>query len=278
MSVFGGPSIVTSGLIHVLDPNQYNGVANTTFPERITTTNYWTIESGALGNTAAVKTILTNGDSTGFGNTKINIAPVTTMNTGSISTIVWFNLKNIPIDVGDRNNYRNFIANKNGAVSSPMIVYLEQSGGGIGVPASGGVTYSCSFNDGVFRRYTANVFSETTYDANGWQMMCQTYDKATGNNAVYKNGVLAVQGRMTTDASGTNPTSPGLGLDYRGYEGVYGAQYNGFSVCTGANTAPNPEGTGSVPGEVGSALFYNRALTAEEVLINYNAMRSRYGL
>jgi hypothetical protein len=278
MSVSGGPSIVTSGLIHVLDPNQYGGVANTTFSDRITTTNYWTIQSGALGNTAAVKTILTNGDSTGFGNTKINIAPVTTMNTGSITTIVWFNLKNITLDPGDQNNYRNFIMNKDGSGGSPMIVYLEQSAGGIGVPASGGVTYSCYFTDGVFRRYTANVFSETTYDANGWQMMCQTYDKATGNNAVYKNGVLAIQGPMMTNGSGANPTTPGLGLEYKTYEGVAGSQYAGFSICTAANTAPNPSGLGSVPGEIGSVLFYNRALSAEEVLINYNAMRSRYGL
>ena len=57
-----------------------------------------------------------------------------------------------------------------------------------------------------------------------------------------------------------------------------GSQYSGFSVCTGANTMPNPAGVGSVPGEVGSALFYNRALSDEEVLINYNAMRGRYGL
>jgi hypothetical protein len=277
MSVFGGPSIVTSGLIHLLDPNQYNGVANTTFSDRITTTNYWTIESGALGNTASVKTILTNGNATGFGNTKINIAPVTTMNTGSITTIIWFNLKNIPIDVGDQNNYRGLIMNKNGAGGSPLYVYLEQTSG-IGVPSSGGVSYSCYFNDGLARRYTANVFSETTYVANGWQMLCQTYDKATGNNAVYKNGVLDIQGPMTTNISGANPTTPGLGLDYRTYEGTYGSQYAGFSVCTGANTAPNPNGFGSVPGEVGSALFYNRALSSEEVLINYNAMRSRYGL
>jgi hypothetical protein len=159
-----------------------------------------------------------------------------------------------------------------------MIVYLEQSGGGVGVPAAGGVTYSCYFTDGVFRRYTANTFGVTTYDANGWQMLCQTYNKATGNSAIYKNGTLVIEGLMMTTGTGTSPTSPGLGLEYRTYEGVAGPQYVGFSVCTAANTAPNPEGNGSVPGEVGSALFYNRALTAEEVLINYNAMRSRYGL
>jgi len=280
MSVYGGPSIVTSGLIHVLDPNQYNGVSNTTFSERITTTNYWTIESGALGNTAAVKTILTNGDATGFGNTKINIAPDLRMNTGSITSIVWFNLKNIPIKVGDQNNYRNLIVNKNGiAFAGPLTIFLEQSGGGIGVPVAGGITVSTICTDGIFRRYTANQFGGVvSYDANGWQMICHTYNKATGNSAVYKNGTLTYEGKMSTDNIGTSPTTPGLGLDYRYYEGTNGSLYSGFSICTAANTAPNPAGVGSVPGEVGTTLFYNRALTAEEVLINYNAMRSRYGL
>jgi hypothetical protein len=46
MSVTGGPQIITSGLIHALDPNLYNGVANTTFSDKITPTNYWSMESG----------------------------------------------------------------------------------------------------------------------------------------------------------------------------------------------------------------------------------------
>jgi hypothetical protein len=59
--------------------------------------------------------------------------------------------------VGDQNNYRNLIVNKNETTGSPVFVFLEQSWWW-NRQASGGVTYSCIFNDGVTRRYTARCF------------------------------------------------------------------------------------------------------------------------
>ena len=59
---------------------------------------------------------------------------------------------------------------------------------------------------------------------------------------------------------------------------------NGISRSTNTSTNPNaPAGTTSIgdpgyPGYISIARIYNRALTATEVLQNYNATKGRYGL
>jgi hypothetical protein len=59
---------------------------------------------------------------------------------------------------------------------------------------------------------------------------------------------------------------------------------NGISRSTNTSSNPNaPAGTTSIgdpgyPGYISIARIYNRALTATEVLQNYNATKGRYGL
>jgi hypothetical protein len=89
---------------------------------------------------------------------------------------------------------------------------------------------------------------------------------------------LAVQGPMTTDSIGTNPTPSGLGFDYRTYEDRMVLNMLDFQFVLVKILCRNQARIESVPGEIGTVLFYNKALSYEEVLINYNSMRGRYGL
>ena len=76
---------------------------------------------------------------------------------------------------------------------------------------------------------------------------------------------------MTSDSSGNNATSAGLALSYSSYNS------NGYSV-SGSQTGANPGGDGTLPGELGTWLIWNEALTSTEVISVYNNMKSQYGL
>lgn len=52
--------------------------------------------------------------------------------------------------------------------------------------------------------------------------------------------------------------------------------YIGISAFTGGGT--NPQGSYPMNGQIGQSLIYNTALTATQVLQNFNAMRATYGV
>jgi hypothetical protein len=95
---------------------------------------------------------------------------------------------------------------------------------------------------GFLRNSLAAVF------ANTWYHICMTYD---GTNAsFYLNGSF-----LSTQTIGTNGINNGVSL-------------------LGSYTSSAPSETFN--GTIGSARIYNRALTATEVLQNYNAQKSKY--
>lgn len=96
--------------------------------------------------------------------------------------------------------------------------------------------------------------SLTSFALNTWYHACVTFNTSTGM-ALYVNGVLDSTYVSTT----TNPTNTPV----TGTGRVDIANYG-----TGNNLA----------GSIGQVMVYNRALTASEVLKNYNALAGRYGL
>ena len=89
-----------------------------------------------------------------------------------------------------------------------------------------------------------------------WYNLTVTADGS--NTKFYVNGVLKNTASQTT---GAVTSSPGLSI---------GSYLN-------SSTPPTP-GTYFLNGNVGSVKIYNRGLTAAEVLQNYNANKSRFGL
>jgi hypothetical protein len=261
MAVFSGPEIVNSGLIHALEPGKISG---STYTDPLG--SVWTINQYANGTTAGVNTLLSNVSAVdGSGNSFVSVAPNASLNTGSISVILWFNLKGASIDTSGGNEWRGLLSTaSSGTAGSPFTMVLEQSGF---------VNFSVT-NDDVtgYRRYLANSFSPYAYTANGWQMVAFTYNKTTGIGACYKNDTLVLTGSMTSDTIGTNSTAPGTGLVYTNY-----INSGGFKIG-GANTSANPNGNGMIPGEIGSMFVYNTALSQADILQHFNALRSRFGL
>lgn len=104
---------------------------------------------------------------------------------------------------------------------------------------------------------TSNVDVSTTFTFNAWNHVTLTYDGST--NAIYRNGVLA------NSASETGSITNILSLPF-----IVGAQYN-------ANNSYNLP-TDGFNGWIGQVSLYNRALSAAEVLQNFNATRKPYGI
>ena len=104
---------------------------------------------------------------------------------------------------------------------------------------------------------TSNVDVSTSFSFNTWTSVVLTYDGSTAS--VYKNGLLA------NSASKTGSITNILSLPF-----VVGAQYN-------ANNSYNLPADG-FNGWIGNVLLYDRALTAAEVLQNFNVQRSRFGI
>lgn len=266
MATYYGTRIETNGLIHLLDSSKADGTASQTISNPIPGSS-WTALNYSIGNSASLKTFLSNADATGAGTSHLKISPNTELTTGSITFIIWFNLKNIPLNVGANNNWRGLLCtNVGGTSGSPLTMVLEQGHR---------INFSTTHTD-LYRRYLNNVFDPIIVDTNGWQMVSYTYDQATGNAACYKNSSLILSGPMTSNTTSGSPTAPGTALQYTNY--TSGATETGFRIYGGGNTAANPAGNGICPGEVSNVLVYNRALTATEISNTFNAMRGRYGI
>lgn len=98
---------------------------------------------------------------------------------------------------------------------------------------------------------TGNIVSAQNEWSNAiWYNCTHTWDSSVNQSSLYIQGVL--------DASGT--------------AGDPSALTGAFNV--GATTTP----VGFVNGQMSSWMYYNRRLTASEVLQNFNALRGRYGL
>lgn len=84
-----------------------------------------------------------------------------------------------------------------------------------------------------------------------WNHLVYTYDYDSDNSKIYHNGTEVASGTQ----GGFNDTSAFVNIGY-------------WQTSSGQ----------TLEGSVSTAKVYNRALTAEEVLQNYNVLKSRFGL
>ena len=110
-----------------------------------------------------------------------------------------------------------------------------------------------SIGHGFWSNYDAFT-SVATFNLNSWYHVCVTFNTATGM-ALYINGVLDSTYVSTT----TNPTNTPV----TGSGQVDIANYGASNFLTGS---------------IGQVMIYNRALSADEALTNFNALRNRYGI
>lgn len=261
--VFGDPCFGTFKRLYV--QASASGISNQSFQNKISgSLSVWNTIGMGVGTTAGVRTFLSNTSSNGSGNAYVTASRDNILETGSITFILWFNLKGIPLNVGSNNNWRGLVCTANsGSAGSPLTMVLEQAGT---------INFSTTHTTG-YRRYLNNSFQPISVNSTGWQMVAYTYDSTTGQAACYKDNQLIRSGPMTTNTSNGSPTTAGTNLVYTNY-----ANSGGFRIYGGTNTSSNPSGNGMCPGELGNVMIYNRALTLDEIIQNFNAMRARYGL
>ena len=99
------------------------------------------------------------------------------------------------------------------------------------------------------------LYSGTTFTQGTWYQVVLTWNYPSRTQSLYVNGVLnAAQGGVTYGGSNVDNF-------------LYLGQQN-----------PGANNTGMFAGRYGIFRIYNRSLTANEILQNFNANRSRYGI
>jgi len=260
MSVNYNPSLHRNGLVHFLESKIANGANPQAVQNYVGGGSIWRANNFTVGTTANFPTFESNAQSDGNGTSYLTVSRDSRLETGSITFQIWFNLKNIPLNVGSNNNWRSILPSQ----SDPLRIVLEQSYV---------LNFSTVHTDGISRRYLNNNFSPITVDADGWQFVTYTYDRVSGIASCYKNDTLILSGSMTTNTSSGSPTTAGRALRYNYYSS------NGWRIYGGTTVGvANPSGDGVAPGEVGNILAYNQALTEDQVKQNYYALRGRYEL
>ena len=110
-----------------------------------------------------------------------------------------------------------------------------------------------SWHATVYQDHTTG-FQETPI-VNQWYCMTQTFDNITKISNLYKNGLLMSSKTLAGKTILYDTKLLSIGMELQN-------NVNNFFF----------------PGHIPQVLIYNRALSASEVLQNYNAIKGRYGL
>ena len=121
-------------------------------------------------------------------------------------------------------------------------------------------SYDERCTDGVNCQYNrGNVTYNITHNTTSFFFYQLVYNYGIKTTSIYVNGILGAS--VFDNTYGTSPNPQGLG--------------NASSFVIGLNTQG---GWGSKKGNCGCVRYYNRALSAQEVLQNYNTTKTRFGL
>lgn len=238
---YANGQIVTNGLVLALnaaDQNSYPGSGTTWFNLNSNVYNA-TLANGPTFNNS-------NGGSIVFDGTDDYASSGNIGSATSFTVLIWF----YPISV---TNYQNpidcnYSYNGNTGNIGPR---LEMDSNGIL-----GWVYSNITNDNnqfYFQRVTNGGLA-----ANTWHCAGITYDGSGNSSVTYYNGIATANARGAIGSpSGFVGTMNNVNLG-RGFHLGGGERY--------------------FAGRIANALIYNRSLTATEILQNYNAQKTRFGL
>jgi hypothetical protein len=122
--------------------------------------------------------------------------------------------------------------------------------------SGGAASYGLSLATGGYPRFTiapTQLISATTFPIATWVNLVGVYTVG-GSQVLYRNGVIDI---ATTGPVTISYSAQVVSVGTRVFNGTYQYPWNG---------------------RISNALIYNRALTATEVLQNYNSTKSRFGL
>jgi hypothetical protein len=239
MSINGGPDTVESGIVLALDAGN-----SKSYPGSGTT---WTDLSGNSNNGTLINSPTyssTNGGNLTFnGSTQYADTAVKLFTTQQFAISLWCKV----------NSYTGGYCS--GIVSNSLYTIFGTTAG----PYQG---YTNTFSAGVQSGASANAIGtvrQSNLSTSAWYHYCAVYDGSQASNStrllLYLNGIL-----QTLAYDGTVPATP----------------YNNNS-----NTRIGYGPGGNYPyfnGLVSNIDYYNRALSATEVIQNYTALRGRYDL
>lgn len=238
MSTIGGPDIVNSGLVLSLD------AANPlSYPGSGTA---WSDLSGN-GNTGT----LINGSTFNSGNSGsivfdgvddyVNCGNSTSLSIiNEVTLICWFKINQFPSSIGNPN----FIDKWDWPNSSRVYA----------LGTEGGVFTSMISRDGSFTNRIA-VFDSHPIVIGRYYFLCMTYNGQT--LVFFKNGTII----------GSNS-----------YDSQYPIYSSESTETWVGRSRDSGQGGRWICADIASSQIYNRALSASEVLQNYNSVKSRFGL
>jgi hypothetical protein len=252
MSLNHNPQLVTSGLIYLLDPANpkcWNGTSTTMISLINNGTN--TINNGPYSldtSTYGVGVINLNN---GLLTTATSTASIT-LSVTNVDTLAATN--NWTVMFAARVNYFGAGGNNAGNVE-----FMQGASNG----------YSLGWRIGM------SIFGTPGAAFTGQQNWYIGLPE-TSNNTISVNDLGASSPRMNIVAFSISPS-----LLYAFCNGSVATSANKLNYVTGTS-APTisytSSGMGSFNGQMGFLMIYNRALTANEIQQNYNALRGRYNL
>jgi hypothetical protein len=239
-------NLVKSGLVVKLDPRSIPENINQANDSSTVVNNNFEIIDDVLFRSDASPT-------TGIGTSEFQLSD-NVIETGSV-TVQWFMKITSNPNVNANNNWRRIIAKDDGT-RDPFGFVLEQSLD---------INFTLQTTLGS-KRYINNSFTPYAALLNKWEMHTYTYDKAAGIAACYKNEELILTGPQNSNTSGGGATVPGEAM----------ANLSLATVMEISSNTTSTSGDGCLPADIGVFMIYNRALSEEEVINNYNQLSKRY--
>ncbi len=257
MGLAHSPKIVTDGLVLCLDAADIKSNPSS---------GSSTLTNRALSNTTAT---ITNGTTSSDiisldgTNDYINVNSSETNATLS-PAVATFSIWCRPVHWSGTGNYASsLISRGNYNQAGGFFIHLKKSGNP-NYPVA-----QATFSHSTTTSYTYNTASYATL--NGWDNWVNVVVTVDSNIKVYVDGVL-----QSTTARDVSTIIYGTGNIGSGGD-------TNLRFCTALSYAPTlDQGTGGYwrpyTGDFGSGHMYDRVLTASEILQNFNATKSRFGL
>jgi hypothetical protein len=239
MTVNANPYIVTSNLLVNLDAGNPRS-----YPGSGTT---WTDVSGNGLNATLYNSVTYNSSNSGSlvldGNTTYGQLSCATFQSGNgvFSMEAWFYW------AGNGVNTNNTILGYGNDIAAHLCPSISITGG----------KFHFQFGSG------SGIVESSALNQNTWYQGVGVYDQST--TKVYINGSLVGTTNYSSanvNLNGSNGTNAGIGTLFS----IYG------------NVTGPPKRYGTFNGRIARLLYYNKALTAQEIAQNFNAMSGRYGL
>jgi hypothetical protein len=238
MGVSGGPNVIQDGLVLSLDASDRNSYVSGS------TTWFDVSGNNVTGSFSGSTFTNVNGGVVNFNGTSnyIDLGNPSALDiTTGITHNIWLNASSARVSGNNGIFMKGRNPDPGGGSQSNTLIYITTAN-----------TYAVLYgkNDGLVG---VGVSYPMTYDT--WVCYTSTYNQTV--QKLYRNGIEIVnQTAQTGSIYNTNQTGVQIGADVR-YTLAAGRQYSG---------------------SIGLVQVYNRALSATEVLQNYNAQKTRFGL